>query len=67
MHRIWFRETKSPRQKEFLRMIRILSKHFLNNGCISSILLSKRMKESLKEEHLRYRRKMLTILKNGFK
>lgn len=63
--RIWYRKSKNSKQAEYYRMIRVLSKYFLNNCCVSSVLLSKRMKPSLKKEHLRYRRKIIDILERG--
>jgi|JI6StandDraft_1071083.scaffolds.fasta_scaffold10472_8 hypothetical protein len=60
--RIWYNPEGQP---EFLRIARVLSKWFLENECATSIVLSRRMKASLKIEHLRYRHKILAILKNG--
>ena len=42
--------------------MRVLSKHYLENECTNSILLSRRIKPSLKADHLKYRRKILKLL-----
>jgi hypothetical protein len=63
--KIWYRKSKNLKQAEYYKMIRILSRYFLHNCCVSSILLSKRMKHSLKKEHLRYRRKIVESLERG--
>lgn len=60
--RIWYNSNDPP---EYLRIGRVLSKWFLQNECVSSIVLSRRMKSSLKIEHLRYRHKLLAILQSG--
>ena len=62
--RIWYNPESPP---NLIRYARILSKWFLENECVSSIVLSRRMKASLKIEHLRYRHKILAILRNGGK
>jgi hypothetical protein len=59
LRRIWYNKDVDEKYGVYSR---VLSKYFLNNCCVNSILLSKRMKEELKIEHLRYRRKILKLL-----
>jgi hypothetical protein len=59
--RIWFDEDNILDKKNHYIM-RVLSKHYLEKECTPSILLSRRIKPSLKVDHLRYRRKILKLL-----
>jgi hypothetical protein len=42
--RIWYSPVRNSKTGEHQRIIRILTRYFLENCCVSSILLSKRMK-----------------------
>lgn len=59
--RIWYGPGDLSDQKYYYLM-RVLSKHYLENECTNSILLSRRIKPSLKADHLKYRRKILRLL-----
>jgi len=62
--RIWFGEEgiRTSADERNYRLMRVLSKHYLEKECASSILLSRRIKPSLKADHLKYRRKIIKLL-----
>jgi hypothetical protein len=62
--RIWFGEglVHVGNDDHNYRLMRILSKQYLEHECANSILLSRRIKPSLKADHLKYRRKILKLL-----
>ena len=62
LQKLWVgenRNTISGKQHEALRRV---SKYFLENECINSIITSRRIKLELKEPHLEYRRKIMGFL-----
>lgn len=50
--KIWFQGPKSQRSPQFYEILRRVSHHYLEHICPNSILLSKKIKKSLKRVHL---------------
>lgn len=62
LRKLWYKDGKMGKSSKTYEIIRRLSKYYLQKECPNSIILSKRIKSSLKIVHLRYRRKLLKML-----
>ena len=62
LRKLWYKDSKVSKSGKTYEIIRRLSRYYLEVECPNSIILSKRIKSSLKSVHLKYRRKLIKML-----
>lgn len=62
LKKLWFKDRKTNRSSKVHEVLRRVSRYYFENECANSIILSKRIKSSLKPIHLKYRRKLIRMM-----
>lgn len=67
LRKLWYKDSKTPKSLKSYEIIRKMSRFYLENECIRSILASKKIKPELKLIHLQYRRMLLEMLNSNYR